>query len=261
LGQGIFTQEDAEWLHSRKLLRPIFSSLQVPDLDILESHVQLLLLRIFEKIDDKSHQTKPMRMLELFMNLATDSATGFLLGHSTTSQANTYDHLRGKNGMTFSKGFDTALYYLGRRARLTAFYWVLNPPRFREACSVVKEVTSKIIKDAIDARAENGYTCDPMKNVLSLLLEQGENPERSRDQLLNLLLAGTDTTASFMAWIFLSLAREPHVYAKLRAEIIEILGKSKERTPTREDLERMTYLGKVMDESMCHCVSFKENAN
>ncbi len=45
-----------------------------------------------------------------------------------------------------------------------------------------------------------------------------------RSQLLNVLLAGRDTTASLLGWVFYLLVLHPAVWHKLRAFVIEDFG-------------------------------------
>lgn len=61
-----------------------------------------------------------------------------------------------------------------------------------------------------------------------------------RDQLVAVLLAGRDTTASTLSWTFYELARHPEMVIRLRDEIIEHVGL--ERAPTYHDLKSMKYL-------------------
>lgn len=61
-----------------------------------------------------------------------------------------------------------------------------------------------------------------------------------RDQIIGVLLAGRDTTASALSWTFYELARHPEVVKKLRDEIISAIGL--DRTPSYTDLKNMKYL-------------------
>ena len=68
-----------------------------------------------------------------------------------------------------------------------------------------------------------------------------------RDQLFAILLAGRDTTASTLQWIFLELARNPKVVKKLRAEIQDTIGTSG-RPPTYQEIKDMKYLNWIIME-------------
>lgn len=70
-----------------------------------------------------------------------------------------------------------------------------------------------------------------------------------RDQLVALLLAGRDTTAATLSWLFLELAKNPQVVEKLRAEIAQVLGDDG-RPPTYQDIKDMKYLTHVINETL-----------
>lgn len=65
------------------------------------------------------------------------------------------------------------------------------------------------------------------------------------DQLLNILLAGRDTTASLLSITFFTMARRPEIWNKLRKEVLTLEG----RKPSFQDLKSMTYLTWVLNES------------
>jgi len=68
-----------------------------------------------------------------------------------------------------------------------------------------------------------------------------------RDQLVSTLLAGRDTTACTLSWLFYELAYHPAVYAKLRAEVLHTLGT--DGKPTYDDLKSMKYMQYCLNES------------
>lgn len=70
-----------------------------------------------------------------------------------------------------------------------------------------------------------------------------------RDQLVALLLAGRDTTAATLSWLFLELAKNPQVVEKLRAEIAQVLGDDG-RPPNYQDIKDMKYLTHVINETL-----------
>ena len=87
---------------------------------------------------------------------------------------------------------------------------------------------------ATKTKSEEGYT------FLHALASFTRDRKVLRDQLVAVLLAGRDTTASTLSWTFYELARHPQVVKKLREEIIEHVGL--ERPPTYSDLKNMKYL-------------------
>jgi cytochrome P450 len=70
-----------------------------------------------------------------------------------------------------------------------------------------------------------------------------------RGGLLNLLLAGRDTTSSLLSNLFFMLARHPDKYAKLAEEVRATVPQTGE-PPTLEDLRSMKYLRGCINESL-----------
>lgn len=70
-----------------------------------------------------------------------------------------------------------------------------------------------------------------------------------RDQLVAILLAGRDSTAATLSWLFYELSRHPSIVARLRAEITAHLGPDR-RAPTYADLKAMRYLQNCLAETL-----------
>ena len=72
---------------------------------------------------------------------------------------------------------------------------------------------------------------------------------------MNTLLAGRDTTAATLTWLFYELSFHPEFYRLLREEVLRVLGK--EGRPSYEDLKNMKFLQYCINESkFCLLSSF-----
>ena len=80
------------------------------------------------------------------------------------------------------------------------------------------------------------------------LVKSISDPIRLRAELLNVLLAGRDTTASLLSSIFHTLARRPDIWAKLEAEVTTTLPEGER--PTWTQLKEMRYLQDILREGM-----------
>ncbi len=72
--------------------------------------------------------------------------------------------------------------------------------------------------DALVAREIARRRADPGDDVLSMLVETDMSDEEIRDELMTLLTAGHETTATGLAWAVERLARHPDAWERLRAE-------------------------------------------
>ena len=71
-----------------------------------------------------------------------------------------------------------------------------------------------------------------------------------RDQLISTLLAGRDTTACTLSWLFYELAYHPDIFSRLREEVLKTIGMN--GIPTYEDLKGMKYLQWCLNESIAY---------
>lgn len=95
---------------------------------------------------------------------------------------------------------------------------------------------------ATKARSDTSYT------FLHELASFTRDPVVLRDQIVAVLLAGRDTTAGTLSWAFYELGGRPDVVARLRAEVVSVVGP--DRVPTYADLKGMKYLQSVLSETM-----------
>ena len=99
-------------------------------------------------------------------------------------------------------------------------------------------------------KAKSQATADKQSNGKFVFLEELAKHEevdanRIRNEALNVLLAGRDTTASLLSCLWFVLARHPDVFKKLQAEVDELGGD----LPTYERLRDMKYIKYCAQES------------
>lgn len=122
---------------------------------------------------------------------------------------------------------------------------------FRDGLKVVNEFCNIYIDRALrlspeelatKTKSDQGYT------FLHELASFTRDRKVLRDQLVAVLLAGRDTTASTLSWAFYELGRHPEVVRRMRREILDTVGA--DRTPTYADLKGMKYLQNVINETL-----------
>lgn len=237
LGDGIFTQDGPNWKHSRELLRPQFSHRQYQDLEVFREHVDNLIGKL-------PASGGIVDLQPLFFRLTLDTTTAFLFGESVYSQ----DQLSEANETTFGDAFNTAQEYIAKRFRLQDLYWLVGGSKFDRSCANVHHFADKILERNLDQRSEQGKDGNGRYVFLDAVAESVADRKALRDQMINILLAGRDTTACLLAWTFRLLVRHPTVLKKLREETDKSVG----RTPEchRDDLQKMPYLTNILKETL-----------
>lgn len=82
--------------------------------------------------------------------------------------------------------------------------------------------------------------------LLDHMIQETRDPEILRNQVLNILLAARDTTQSTLTSAVYVLARQPETLKRLRAEVLDTVGK--DANPTYDDVREMKYLRAFLNE-------------
>ncbi|KAI9773513.1 MAG: hypothetical protein M1835_006145 [Candelina submexicana] len=236
IGVGVISSDGAAWEHYRALVRPQFAREQISALEGHEEHMK----HLFSAMPvNESGWTGSVGLQQLLYNFTLDTSTDFLFGHSVNSQQAALTAEVGSDEMSFTEAMREAADWCITRMRAQKLYWMITSAKFRRACKTVHHFLDGIIEDSL-ARQESGektQSTGGKKQKYSLVGALGNdtnNVEEIRNQALALLIAGRDTTAGTLGWVFLELARHPEVWNKLRRQILEEFG-------TEEDEEEITF--------------------
>ena len=187
IGEGIFTQDGPQWKHSRELLRHQFVRMQYQNLEGFREHVENL-------IHTLSKSQGIIDLQPLFYRLTLDTTIAMILGQSVESFKEEID--------LFSKSFNKASLVTATRVRLGDLYFLYTPRGFFAACKTVKSYTERFVKNALqqdDSKSSDTYTF-----IKDLYREHHGDTQLVRDQVINVLIAGRDTTAattSYTWWV------------------------------------------------------------
>ena len=189
LGEGVFTQDGPVWKHIREVLRPQFARQQCQNLDVFEDHVQALMAHF------PSDMSSSVDLQPLFFKYTLDTTTAFLFGQSI-------DNLREARlakSSAFAVNFDTAQDLVVKRFRLLDLHWLVGGRKFFRACDEVHRFVDNIIEQRQKSKGESLKQNDKYL-FFDAVAEEMKRPEELRGQLLNILLAGRDTTACLLTW-------------------------------------------------------------
>ncbi|TWU72695.1 hypothetical protein ED733_003751 [Metarhizium rileyi] len=254
LGNGIFAANGKQWEHSRALLRPQFVRSQVSDLDLEEAHVRNLMTVLEHHLGSDDGWTGTVDLQVLFFRLTLDSATEFLFGESVNSQLDLQTNITnssGKDDDSFAYAFDRSQYILAVAARLGNNYWLMHTPELHRMIDRVHRFVDYFVQKAMSNPGEKHKSGHYV--FLHALAEQTQDRAELRSQLLNILLAGRDTTASLLGWFFHTLAdsRYEHIYKKLRRVVVDEFGAyDNPRDITFERMKSCQYLQWCINEAL-----------
>jgi cytochrome P450 len=222
-GQGLLTSEPPLWRKQRRLIQPAFHRHNlVKFVDLMWNATNQMLARLQIYADTG----EPFDMAEEMMQLALDIVSRALFGYNISAQA-----------AAVGKAVST-LVEIGKPKRR----------RFQETLQFLDEVVFTII-DERRQQPENGRD-----DLLNMLLEaryeesgEGMSDQQIRDEVMSLLIAGHETTANTLSWMWYLLGKYPQVAKQVEAEIERVLNG---RFPTLTDFPNLTYSNKVIKESL-----------
>jgi len=201
LGNGIFTQEGAAWKHSRELLRKQFIQAKYQNLDHFREHVDNFIARLpLDGVVD---------LQPLFFSLTLDTTTALLLGQSVYSLRADID--QDNENRLFAESFNIALEGLAKRFRIAPWHFFYNPRSFRQACSNVHRFVEQYIEER-NLNNETDTSKEDSYGFIHQVAKESESNKELRDQLLNVLLAGRDTTACCLSWtLYVVVSQHPYI--------------------------------------------------
>ena len=238
-GQGLFTSEGEFWLKQRRLMQPAFHQKQLVKLHAVMLSCVQSLLREWEDKPESEVIDIAAEMTRLTLKIV--SAALFSVDISGE-----FDRL--------GQAFRTSLEYVYHRMNtpLAPPVWIPTPRnlKFRQA----KQTLDRVVLGIIQSRRQ-----DPTEqyDLLSMLLTaqdeetgEGMSDRQLQDEVITLINAGHETTATTLAWTWYLLGTHPDVMTKMHDEVQTVLNGG---SPTFEKLAQLQYTRRVFDESLRLC--------
>jgi len=241
IGDGVGTSGGAKHRRQRRLMRPAFDHRHV------ESYVELMAQSAARAADgwraaQRSDIDAGHEMRVLAMTVITRAMSGAVHGPGTEPA-----EVREVLG-----SLPVLLSGVGRRA-LLPIALLNNAPtpgnrRFLRAQSGLHALADRMVADH---RGRQGADASADGSLLSALLDAvdedgtGMTDGQAHDELMTVLLAGTETSAGTLAWLLHVLARDPELQRAVQQEADAALGG---RLPAAADLSSLPLTRRVVSE-------------
>ncbi len=249
LGLNLFTDEDESWRRHRMMLNPTMSKRHVKGMcdlmiDPIETFVDGL---------DTGEDRAEIEMASAMVGLTMDVVGAALFGHRF-----------GDVGRRMTKVVTTGLRSAEVATRLLmvaappvwgmrAFAKALRhapyvPPPLSQLQWVMRTV-DEIVWELIHERREHPTDTDDLLNLLLHASDDdGELPlQRVRDEVTTFMLAGHETTANALAWMWYLLALNTDARDQMLAEVDEVLA---DRRPIVDDVAHLPWTTACFQEAM-----------
>jgi hypothetical protein len=182
-----------------------------------------------------------------------DTATEFLFGESVHSQkddsTDTSTLFSKKEMMQFVEAFFAAEKTTAKSLIYGDLFWLAHNRKFKEQCKVVHDFVDTYVKRHLRGSGSDKKSGTGKYVVLDAIVADIKDPQELRSQLLNILLAGSDTISGTLGFVLASLAQHPHILKKLRNIVIDDFGSfDRPKQITLSKLKSCSYLQWFLNE-------------
>lgn len=243
IGHGIFASDGDRWKISREMLRPQFAREQVAHIQTLEPHIQHLISII------KQHKGEKLDLQDYFHKLTIDAASEFLFGESTNTLIS-----NSVNESEFAQAFNEVQDVITKRLMAGPLSFLFSDKQFKKNLEIIHSLVQHYVDIALntspeelDKHSKGGYV------LLYEIVRKTRDRKVLQDELLSILLAGRNTTAGLLSFLFYELARNPDIFNKLRSEIDLHFGSGESTDLDKisfESMKRCSYLKYCINETL-----------
>ncbi|WP_168200542.1 cytochrome P450 [Allokutzneria sp. NRRL B-24872] len=216
-GDGLATSDGALHLRQRRLVQPLFHRAHV------ESYFDTMVAQTRALTDSWEHGRVvevDKAMSSLMLKIVVNALTSRDIGRAAASEIH-------RLMPVIMKGIALRM--------VTPFH-----PRFDAASARLRQLVGTLITSY---RSDSGSSAD----LLSMLVSAGMSDAEICDEVVSLLMAGTETPSSTLAWIFHELSANPSVALGVQAEVDAVLGG---RPVTVSSVRELEYTRRVVTEAL-----------
>jgi cytochrome P450 len=234
LGNGLLTSEGALWHEQRRTIQPAFAAKRIAgQADAVVDEAERLVERL-ATFENRGPVDIRQEMTTLTLGVLGRTLLDADLGAF------------GSVGRSFEAVQDQAMFEMMSLGVLPQWLPLPRQLRFHRARAELQAIVDRMVADRIERpRGTGDDVVSRLIGSMSRDAEPSVRQRRMRDELITLLLAGHETTASALSWTLHLTDEHPEVWERLHAEAVAVLG---DRRPVFEDLRRLEYTSMVLNE-------------
>ena len=238
LGESTFTAMGENWKRKRRLAQPSFHKAKITNLGAIMTDCIEEMLEEWEVLCDKKEvieMTDSMMRVTLKVVVKALFSTG----------------LSDEDIQTVADVFTPLLEATNRRTSYPIQFLYKLPiksnAKYKGYIDKLDEIVYRIIKER---RATEEKPMDLLQMLMDATDEETGEPltdEELRNEAMTIFIAGHETTANAMSWLWSILSQQPEIREKIEQEVEEVLGK---RKPVAADFPNLPYCLKAFKETM-----------
>lgn len=235
LGNGLLVSEDDLWQQQRKLMRPAFHQNHIANYaQIMASYAEEIVEKWMKVPDTQINIDHEM------MELTSRIVAKTLFGIDVSTEAGQI--IQAVNVLQ-------AVSTKQAKNLIPVPSWSPLPENQHKQTAIrtLKKLINQIVADR---RMEKDYSRGDLLSMLLQAVDESQQKASDKqicDEMMNLFLAGHDSTANVLTWAWYLLARHAQVEANLHQELDTHL---KGHLPTASDLPHLPYTEAILKETM-----------
>ena len=220
LGNGIIVSDGEFWRRQRRMIQPAFSRDVIAQVSEQMKDCNLRLLQQWSRSEGEA-----IDITQLTNELALEIVLRAI----------------------FSDDFDSGIMQDGKNP-----FAILTDSSIRDLQLAVKfRALGKTVQAVIDhRRAENLLRVDFLDSMINARDKDSGEPMSDRemiDEVMTLIVAGSETSAATMNWVWFIMSQHAHIEAGVQAEIDAL---DFDQAPSFSQLSELKYLRQVIDEAL-----------
>jgi cytochrome P450 len=250
VGLSLFTDEGESWRRHRMLLSPVFAKRHLVGLtDLMIAPIDAFI----ERLDSGADQIE-LNMSRAMTELTLDVVGSALFGRGMADLARRIGPavtggLRAAERATRLMMVTNPPWWLFRAWAEFVHRAPLLPPPLSRVQAIMRTVDETVWGVIHERQADPGDAGDLLGLLLSVQDEHGHKLplRRVRDEATTLMLAGHETTANALSWMWYLLANNTAARERMLDEVDSVLGA---RRPTAADLPSLAWTTACFQEAM-----------
>lgn len=240
IGHGLLTSDGDFWRRQRRLAQPAFHRQRIADFAQTMTEATGVML-------DKWQDGQMLNLAEEMMHLTLEIAGKTLFSIDLTRAADTVGEAFTAVNEEVAALSSTPFAY----ERLRYVPWWRSSRIIHQNTAVLDNVVQTIIAE----RRQSGEQKDDLLGMLMAARDEetgeGMDDRQLRDEVMTIMLAGHETTAVALSWVFYLLSQHPAVRTRLEQELADVLGTGHTaRLPAIADIPQLPYTTMVIEEAM-----------
>tara|TARA_B110001452_G_C15235961_1_gene427917 strand:+ start:2252 stop:3613 length:1362 start_codon:yes stop_codon:yes gene_type:complete len=238
LGESTFTAMGDEWRRKRLAVQPYFHRKKIANLATIMTDCIEEMLTEWETICDHG---KTLETTDAMMQVTLKVVVKALFSTALSDE----------DIQTVADIFNPLLAATNQRVVLPfPLLYKLPSNRNKQYPRYIAQLDDIIYRIIRQRKVTDKKPMDLLQMLMDATDEETGQPlsdEDLRNEAMTMFIAGHETTANAMSWLWSILAQQPDVRAKVEQEVDQVLGT---RTPVADDFSNLPYCQKVFKETM-----------